>query len=486
MKTKTIMNQIALAGACALPLASAGAGNSLEIKMKKKPNIILINCDDLGYGDLGCYGSQRNHTPTIDALAAEGTRFTDFYMPASVCSPSRAGMYTGCYPARIGFDTFDGLNAHNKPVLCPGDPTGLNPSEITFAEILKEQGYATKLVGKWHCGDQPEFLPTQHGFDSYFGLPFSNSDARSKWKPTGQPLPLMRDTDVIEQQPQQADLTARYVEECSQFIEANQNEPFLLCLAHMYVHTPLYVPDEFMKNSENGKYGGAVAAIDWALSVMLRQLKELGIEENTLILFTSDNGSYLQSPITDVTGGSNDPLRGWKGCTWEGGIRLPLIARWPGKIPAGRECSELITAMDFLPTFAALADGTVPTDRTIDGHDITDILLDRPNAASPYEAYCYYLKDKMTSIRSGKWKLWFQEKELYNLEEDIAETVNLYADHPHIVEKLDRLADRYRQELGDSLQGIQGNQRRPVGHVENPKPLTEYHPDHPYTVSLYD
>jgi len=354
MKTKTIMNQIALAGACALPLASAGAGNSLEIKMKKKPNIILINCDDLGYGDLGCYGSQRNHTPTIDALAAEGTRFTDFYMPASVCSPSRAGMYTGCYPARIGFDTFDGLNAHNKPVLCPGDPTGLNPSEITFAEILKEQGYATKLVGKWHCGDQPEFLPTQHGFDSYFGLPFSNSDARSKWKPTGQPLPLMRDTDVIEQQPQQADLTARYVEECSQFIEANQNEPFLLCLAHMYVHTPLYVPDEFMKNSENGKYGGAVAAIDWALSVMLRQLKELGLEENTLILFTSDNGSYLQSPITDVTGGSNDPLRGWKGCTWEGGIRLPLIARWPGKIPAGRECSELITAMDFLPTFAAL------------------------------------------------------------------------------------------------------------------------------------
>ncbi|MCA1810294.1 MAG: sulfatase-like hydrolase/transferase, partial [Lentisphaerae bacterium] len=302
-----------------------------------RPNIVLINCDDLGYGDLGCYGSTMHDTPALDRMAREGVRFTDFYMPAAVCSPSRGAMMTGCYPPRIGFGWFD-----NRWVLLPGHAVGLNPREITFAKLLQQAGYTTKLVGKWHCGDQPPFLPTRHGFDEYFGLPYSNDmgmGVRANDPPTRPPLPLMRNEDVVQEQPDQASLTERYVQESVEFLRANRHRPFFLYLAHMYVHTPLFVPEVFMRQSRNRRYGAAVASIDWAAGALLHELERLGLDKNTLVIFTSDNGSTRLN--------SNGGLRGWKGTTWEGGLRVPCIMRWPEKIPAGGECRALTTAMDF-------------------------------------------------------------------------------------------------------------------------------------------
>jgi len=283
-----------------------------------RPNIILINCDDLGYGDLGCYGSPINTTPHLDQMATEGVRLTDFYMAAPLCSPSRGAMMTGCYPCRIGFGSFDG-----RAVLFPGMAVGLDPSERTVARILKDQGYATMLVGKWHCGDQPEFLPTRHGFDHYFGIPYSNDMGRQRTFDPGRwpPLPLMRDEQVIQAQFEQESLTERYADEAVQFLRNNAEKPFFLYLAHMHVHRPVLVSPRFAGHA-NGRYGGAVEAIDWVTGVLMYELRQLGLDENTLVVFTSDNGSRGD------LGGSNAPLRGRKGQTWEGGQRVCCIARW--------------------------------------------------------------------------------------------------------------------------------------------------------------
>ena len=254
--------------------------------MQTSPNIILINCDDLGYGDLGCYGSNRNRTPHIDRLAQEGIRFTDFYMASPVCSPSRAAMMTGCYPPRIGFGSF-----HGEVVLFPGYDIGLSQEEVTVASQLKAAGYATKIIGKWHCGDQPEFLPTRHGFDEYFGIPYSNDMGMQSDRPDNPPLPVLRNERVVQQQPDQRGITERYTEEAISFIDRNKDEPFFLYLAHMYVHVPLFVPKQFLESSQNGAYGGAVECIDWSVGVIMDRLEELGIDGNTLMVFTSDNGS---------------------------------------------------------------------------------------------------------------------------------------------------------------------------------------------------
>lgn len=446
-----------------------------------QPNIILINCDDLGYGDLGCYGSTVNKTPALNKMAEEGMRFTDFYMASPVCSPSRGAMLTGCYPPRIGFGSFDG-----RWVLFPGQGLGLNPEEITIARLLKDQGYATKIVGKWHCGDQKEFLPTRHGFDSYYGIPYSNDMGRQREDDKYPPLPLLRDEDVIQAQPDQTSITERYVEESVRFIRDNKEKPFFLYFAHMHVHLPHYPPQRFMPDSQNGVYGAAVACIDWATDVLLHELKDLGLADNTLVIFTSDNGSRARDE-----GGSNAPLRATKGTTWEGGQRVPCIMRWPGKIPAGQTNSELTLSMDFYPTFAQIGGASIPTDRIIDGNDIRPLMFAEPDAKSQHDAFFYYKRKTIEAVRSGQWKLHIRKddqeiQELYDLENDIGETQNVYDQHPNIVKDLMAKIDACRQDIGDEAVGIEGQNIRPVGRVENPDTLTHYDPDHPYFIAMYD
>lgn len=446
-----------------------------------RPNIILVNCDDLGYGDLGCYGSTVNRTPTLDRMAQEGVRFTDFYMASPVCSPSRGAMMTGCYPKRIGFGDFDG-----QVVLFPGQGMGLNPDEITVAEILKEQGYATMLVGKWHCGDQPKFMPTRHGFDHYYGIPYSNDMGRQPGRENRfPPLPLLCDEDVIQEQPDQAALTERYVEQAVRFIRNNRQQPFFLYFAHMYVHLPIYPPEAFLKQSENGRYGGAVEHIDWSMAVILNELQRLGLDENTLLVFTSDNGSRGDG------GGSNGPLRGRKGTTWEGGQRVPCLMRFPGSIPSGIVNSEIATAMDFLPTFAGLAGARVPSDRAIDGQDIRPFMIGQSGTVTPDRAFFYYSGENIEAVRSGKWKLHIRKRnveirELYDLEADIGEMNDLIDRHPEVVKALEAEIQACREDIGDKAVGAEGANCRPIGVVENPAPLTKYDPNHPYIIAMYD
>lgn len=440
-----------------------------------RPNIVLVNCDDLGYGDLGCYGSAVNATPAMDRMAAEGTRFTDFYMAAPVCSPSRAAMLTGCYPRRIGMDVYD----DGKIVLFPGDAVGLNPSEITLATLLRRQGYATKLVGKWHVGDQPPFLPTRHGFDEFFGLPYSNDMGRMIQWPKWPPLPLMRGEQVIQEQPDQAGLTERYVEESVRFIREHRAKPFFLYLAHMYVHVPIFVPEHFLADSRNGPYGAAVACIDWAMAVLFFELRRLGLDRNTLVLFTSDNGSNCRD------GASNAPLRGKKATTWEGGQRVPFLAWWPGVIPAGVCSDAMVGAMDLLPTFARLTGARAPDDRLLDGRDLSPLLRGE-SRVSPHEAFYYYRGDHLEAVRRGSWKLHLKTGELYDLAADIGETTNVEAREPGVVRELTGWADRCRADLGDAATGAAGANRRPAGRVANPVPLVTLDPTHPYVVAMYD
>ncbi len=450
-----------------------------------RPNIILVNCDDLGWGDLGCTGHALHRTPHLDRLATEGMRFTDFYQGSAVCSPSRGGMLTGCYPRRIGFDRFDGGH-----VLFPGQGVGLDPSEITFARLLQRRGYATQLVGKWHCGDQPAFLPTRHGFDHYFGLPYSNDMGRQGTRLAMPPLPLMEDEEVMEAQPDQSALAQRYAEHSVRFIRKHRADPFLLYLAHMHVHLPLYVPERFLAESTNGRYGAAVACIDWVMGVILHELLQLGIDDNTLILFTSDNGSRCDF------GPSNGELRGTKGSTWEGGFRTPLLARWPGVVPKGKVCREMVTGMDFLPTFAELAGVAVPTDRAIDGRSFASLLRGEPIETPLRDAFFYYKGDSIDAVRAGQWKLHVGRQtrtsnerglcEVYDLHADLAETRDLSADHPEIVRALMAHLDRCRADLGDVSTHTPGANRRPLGRVADPKPLTTFDPNCPYYMAAYD
>lgn len=444
------------------------------------PNIVLINCDDLGWGDPGCYGHPRNRTPHIDRLAERGIRFTDFYMAAPLCSPSRGAMMTGCYPPRFGFSSF----VDGGGVLFPGDGLGLSPDEVTVATLLRDRGYATKLVGKWHCGDQPEFLPTRHGFDSYYGLPYSNDMGRQEGidRP---PLPLLDNEDVLEAQPDQAALIERYVEQSVRFIREHRDQPFFLYLAHMHVHLPHYVLERFAAESANDVYGAAVAAIDWSTGVIVAELTRLGLLDDTLIVFTSDNGSR------NDFGDSNGPLRGKKGTTWEGGIRVPCIAQWPARIPAGRVCDELTTAMDLLPTFAAIAGASAPADRPIDGKNIMPLLIGESGAHSEYEDFFYYSRGQLDAVRSGSWKLHVRKGgdtmlELYDLAQDVGETTNVADQHPEVVAALQERLAACRAELGDAASDITGTAVRPVGRVDDPQPLARFDPEHPYFMAMYD
>ena len=434
-----------------------------------RPNIILIVADNLGYGDIGCYGSRLNRTPRIDQMAAEGMRFTDYYI-APVCTLTRASIMTGCYAPRVGMNDYPGA------VLRPASPEGLHPDEITVAEVLKKRGYATAIVGKWHLGDQPEFLPTRQGFDYWLGIPYSdNMDASKSNFP---PLPLMENERVIEAPPDRNLLTKRYTEKVIELITEYKDAPFFIYMPQAMPGSTnhSFASKAFRGKSANGLYGDMIEELDWSTGRILDTLKKLNLHRSTLVIWTSDNGAWRP-----LKGGSNAPLSGWLGSTMEGSMRVPCVMWWPDTVPAGKECRELITAMDFLPTFGRLADAEIPDDRIIDGHDIRPLMFGQAGAKSPYEAFYYYYKAQLHAVRSGKWKLHVPLKNkigigvprscpvmLHDLEDDIGETRNLADQHPEVVKRLMELAEKAREDLGDL--GRPGKNQRPIGRVSNPTP----------------
>ena len=456
-----------------------------------KPNVIVIFTDDQGYGDLGCYGSPNIETPNIDRMASEGIRFTSFYA-APFCGPSRAQLMTGCYHARVS-------HSHNEG---PGAPTGLHPDEITVAEVLKGAGYTTMHIGKWHLGDAPQFLPTRQGFDRFFGLPFSNDmwpyhpkmpprpnegslmkRMRERAEYTGyagqgtyysknggfpKPLPLMRQDETIEENPDQTQLTTRYTAAALEFIESNRERPFFLYLAHAMPHVPLFVSEKFEGKSPRGLYGDVMMEIDWSCGEILQKLKELDLDEQTIVVFTSDNGPWLGYGID---GGSAGPFREGKGSTWEGGVRVPAIFRWPGRIPPGRRSEAVAGNIDLLPTITAIAGGKLPDDRILDGRDLSSLLEDTTQS-SPHEHYHYYAggrPDRATNyrgIRDNRWKLIVKSAadgkvtpvELYDLASDPSEKFDRLKQHSDIAERLLVEAQSFHTELIAN--------KRPVGRIE--------------------
>lgn len=448
----------------------------------RPPNFILIVLDDLGYADIGPFGSPIHRTPQLDRMAWEGRKLTCFYA-APVCSPARAALMTGCYPKR---------ELPIPQVLWPGAAVGLHPDEQTVAELLKNAGYATACIGKWHLGDQPAFLPTRQGFDYYFGIPYSNDMGpaedganRSLGEPfrarpaigylPGEgpevgikanpqpPLPLLENEQPIERlrAEGQTTLVKRYTDKANQFIRANQGNPFFLYLAHTAVHFPFYPGREFRGKSGHGNYGDWVLEVDWSVGQILDTVRELGLEGQTLVIFTSDNGG---GPGVS----SNAPLRGFKNSTWEGGVRVPFIAWWPRKIPAGTATDALAGMFDLLPTFVRLAGGRLPTDRKLDGRDIWPLLSGQTAARSPHEVFFFYRGLKLEAVRHGPWKLHLEKLELYNLAADIGESNNLASENPDMVKHLQSLAESQKGDLG--LDGI-GPGCRPLGRVLNPRPL---------------
>ncbi|MBP85226.1 MAG: arylsulfatase [Planctomycetaceae bacterium] len=442
----------------------------------ERPNIVLLFCDNLGYGDVGCFGSTKHRTPNIDRMAKEGLRLTSFYSASGVCTPSRAALMTGCYPRRVGL-------AQTNPdgaVLRPVSPNGLHPDETTIAEALKAQGYATACIGKWHLGDQPEFLPTRQGFDYFFGIPYSD-DMTPRPGKNWPPLPLMQNEKVIEAPVDRDLLTKRYTTEAVAFIKANRDKPFFLYLPHAMpgsTRAP-FASEAFRGKSANGPYGDSVEEIDWSTGEILAALKESKVDDNTLVIWTSDNGAPRRNPPQ----GSNLPLGGWGYTTMEGGMRVPCVVRWPGKVPAGESCDEVCSLMDMLPTFAKLAGDETPSDRKIDGHDIWPLISGEKDATTPYQAFYYYYADQLQAVRAGNWKLHLglprkrtnlqdatatSAAKLYDLDSDIGETKDIAKDRPDVVKRLLAFADQARQDLGD--RGRLGEHQRPVGRVDTPVP----------------
>lgn len=433
-----------------------------------KPNVIIVFCDDLGYADIGPFGSKEHDTPVLDRMAKEGLRLTDFYSTCPVCTPSRSSLMTGCYPRRVNMH----VDEKNLCVFFPAARKGLNPSERTIAEVLKDKGYATTCIGKWHLGDHPDFMPTNHGFDSYFGIPYSNDMNRKEV-----PLPLVRDLTVIEDSVQKdTTITARYTKEAISFIKKNSKKPFFLYLPHTAVHLPLVPGKKFKGTSKGGAYGDWVQEIDWSMGEIFKTLKKEGIDENTFVLFTSDNGSAREKQ------GSNLPLRGRKGRTDEGGMRVPCVVRWPAKIPAGSSSGAITSTLDLLPTAAALSGAKVQADPTIDGKNILPILLGKTDK-HPREAFYYYQMDQLQAVRSGDWKLFVPmeskkknwgkpegqtELKLFNLIHDVHEDSNLADKKPEVVKRLLVLAERAREDLGDVNRS--GNGQRKAGWVKTPAP----------------
>ncbi len=434
---------LAIACVATLPL-DANAG-------ERPPNFVVMFIDDMGYGDIGPFGSKKNSTPHLDRMAAEGMKLTSFYVASPVCTPSRAALMTGCYPQRVGLNRGPG-----HIVLFPGDGSGLNPTEITMPEVLKEKGYATGCFGKWHLGDQPGFLPTDQGFDTYYGIPYSNDmwPGLKRWPFPD--LPVLEGTKVkhlVKDMDDQADLCRQFTEEAIKFMTVNRDRPFLCYIPHAFVHWPRKASPEFMENSRSSEEA-QVEEVDWSAGEILRAIRELKIDKHTLFIFTSDNG-----PAGGLSAG---PLRGRKGSQYEGGHREPTIAWWPGTVPAGTECGELTTAMDLLPTFAKLAGTSAPTDRVIDGKDIWPLLAGTPGAKTPHDRFFYQQGGKLAAVRAGDWKL-IMNGELYNLKDDLGEKKNVAKQNPDTVALLRGMLNEFTAEIARN--------KRPVGKVANPRTL---------------
>lgn len=455
-----------------------------------RPNVVIIFIDDMGYADIGPFGATDYPTPNLDRMAAEGRRFTDFHAATAVCSASRAALLTGCYPERVSI----------SGALFPSAKHGLNPDELTIAELCKQQGYATAAFGKWHLGHLKPFLPLQHGFDEYFGLPYSNDmwpqpdvagEPLSGFRRKMPPLPLYEGNRVVNPEvtaEDQAQLTTWYTERAVKFIERNRENPFFVYVPYTMVHIPIFVSAKFKGKSGAGLYGDVVMELDWSVGQILDTLKRTGIDDKTLVVFTSDNGPWL---TYGNHAGSAGPLREGKGTMFEGGYREPCVMRWPGKIPADSSCDEFATTMDLLPTIAKLIGAEISADRPIDGKDIWPLLSGHEDAVSPHDAFYCYNGGALHAVRDRRWKLHFPHNyrtlagkpggsgghsvgykqaniglELFDLKSDVGETTNVAKDYPMVVARLMAEAEIARSKLGDKLTKRVGSEVRPHGSLE--------------------
>ena len=498
-RTKSVTRNFALAVLLAIGCSSIAQVEAADSKpASRPPNVVIIFIDDMGYSDIGPFGATAYKTPHLDEMAKEGRIFTDFHSATAVCSASRAALMTGCYPERVSI--LGALNA--------GAKHGINDSETTLGELCKSRGYATAIFGKWHLGHHKQFLPLQHGFDEYFGLPYSNDmsslpermvpEKAARAKKTGRkglPLPLFEGNEITDPDvsPEKlAQLTTLYTEHAVSFIDRNKDQPFFLYLPHTMVHVPLAVSDKFKDKSGAGLYGDVVMEVDWSVGQVLDAIKRNGIADNTLVIFTSDNGPWLSY---GNHGGSAGPLREGKGTMWEGGYREPCVMWWPGKIPADTKCNDLASTIDIFPTVAKLIGAKLPADRKIDGKDIWPLMSGAPGAKSPHSGddalWCYYGRE-LRAVRDPQYKLVFPHsyrslqgeqgghdgmpatmkqvptgKMLYDLKSDIGETTDVAAKHPEVVARLDKVAEAARKALGDKLTRREGNEVRPPGQLKD-------------------
>ncbi len=453
-----------------------------EEETERLPNVVIVLTDDQGYEDLGVFGSPDILTPNIDRMAAEGAQLTRYYVAQPVCSASRVSLLTGCYPNRVGI----------SGALGPGSKVALNHDEVTIAEMLKPLGYASACFGKWHLGDTPEYLPPGQGFDEFYGIPYSNDMwPNHPWQGTVfnfPPLPLFEGTERIDTLEDQSMLTTNITERAVDFVDRHADQPFFLYVPHPQPHVPLFVSDKFRGKSERGLYGDVIMEIDWSVGQILDALERNGLTDNTIVLFTSDNGPWLSY---GTHSGSAGPLREGKGTSWEGGVRVPFVAKWPGHIRPGTVTGKPVMSIDILPTLAAITGAELPENK-IDGMDVWPILSGEPDATNPHDAYfVYYHRNDLQAVITDEWKLMLpqsyrtlngregrddgipidyemnqiEEPELYRLADDIGESENLADQHPEVVERLLGLADEMREELGDDKTDTEGSANRPAAQV---------------------